>query len=61
MDQNIIVHEVPTGAEPEGVAISRDGKVLDQRRIILEFEGDALAKLLAAAPRKEPKYTLKYS
>jgi hypothetical protein len=28
MDQNIIVHEVPTGAEPEGVAISKDGKLI---------------------------------
>jgi YVTN family beta-propeller protein len=28
MDQNIIVHEVPTGAEPEGVFLSEDGKIL---------------------------------
>ena len=28
IDQNIIVHEVPTGAEPEGVLISDDGKIL---------------------------------
>jgi YVTN family beta-propeller protein len=28
IDQNIIVHEVPTGAEPEGVLISEDGKTL---------------------------------
>ncbi len=28
MDQNIIVHEVPTGAEPEGVFISEDGKIV---------------------------------
>ncbi len=28
IDQNIIVQEVPTGAEPEGVAIGKDGKVV---------------------------------
>jgi YVTN family beta-propeller protein len=28
IDQNIIVHEVPTGAEPEGVLVSEDGKTL---------------------------------
>src|ERR1700716_3535306 len=28
IDQNIIVQEVPTGAEPEGVFISDDGKTL---------------------------------
>ena len=28
MDQNIIVHEVPTGAEPEGVFVSEDGKIV---------------------------------
>ena len=26
MDQNIIIHEVPTGAEPEGVFVSEDGR-----------------------------------
>jgi YVTN family beta-propeller protein len=26
MDQNITVHEVPTGAEPEGVFVSEDGR-----------------------------------
>ena len=25
MDQNIIIHEVPTGAEPEGVFVAEDG------------------------------------
>ena len=28
MEQNIIVHEVPTGAEPEGVFLTEDGKSL---------------------------------
>jgi YVTN family beta-propeller protein len=28
IDQNIIVHEVPTGAEPEGVFLGEDGKTL---------------------------------
>ena len=28
MDQNIIVREVPTGGEPEGVLVSQDGKTV---------------------------------